>query len=245
MALPGPVAVLVLGLAAGLPALARWRRRRGGPVTWPVVRRSLAYNWLALAGIAGVVVSAGAPADLGLRVQPVWTLVDGLLFGFVAFAGTMLGVALVARAAGGTVADPASLVVFEQPLSRRLLVAVTGAVVETTLYYGVALEAAWGLLTGEAGGATAGVSGATAGVVAGGVAVAGVLSLRAEWSRRTALQWLPGAVVLAGVALWARTLLVVVPIRLVYDGLTLSSADADDYRPGDWEGDGESSRPAR
>lgn len=217
MSLSAPAAALGLALAFALPVSGLYR---GPPdaddVDWPLLRRSLLRNWAALAGIVALVAVAGDPADLGLRVPAVGALVDGLLFGFVAFTGTMLAVALVLRATGGVTADAGSLVAFDQPPARRLAIAVTGAVVETTLFFGFAVEAALGLGSGP--------------WVAGAVGAVGLLLVRARWGVRQALQWLPGALVLAGIALATRTLLVVVAVRLGYDVLTLLSGDADDYR---------------
>lgn len=65
--------------------------------------------------------------------------------------------------------------------------------------------------------------------IAGTGAIMGVLLMRARWSTQNALQWLPGAVVLAGVTLWTDTVLVAILIRLGYDALTLLSGDTSDY----------------
>jgi len=162
-----------------------------------------------------LVVVAGRVRDVGFRIPSVGVFVDGLLFGFIAFAGTMLLVGLVLRFTGGVTADEASLVVFDQSLSRRLAIGTTGATVETILFFGFTIEALLAI--------------GTAPWIAGIAAAGGVLLMRAQWDTRNALQWLPGAVVLSGIAIWTRTVLVVLLIRIVYDTITLASGDASDY----------------
>lgn len=216
MSLPSSLLILGLTLSFGLPVVGIYRRRRDETTPdWEDIRRILRRNWVMLIALVSLVAVTGTVSDLGVRIPAFGVLVDGLLFGFIAFAGTMLLVGLVLRAAGGVAVDAASLVVFEQPAIRRVAVAVTGAVVETTLFFGFAVEALFAL---GAAPWTAGAAGAL-----------GVLLVRAQWSIRNALQWLPGAIVLAGIALWSRTVLVVLGIRLVYDTITLVSGDASDY----------------
>lgn len=216
MALSPPVALLGLAVSFALPVVGFYRR---DPVEdgldWPRLRRILFRNWGFLGALVVFVLVAGGPEDIGLRVPSVGVFVDGFLFGFVAFAGTMVLVGLVLRYAVGVTAPAASLVVFEQPLSRQLAVAVSGAVIETTIFYGFTVEALFGLGAGP--------------WVAGAAAATGVLLMRAQWSTRNALQWLPGAVVLSGVVVWSRSLLVVLLIRMGYDTITLVSGDASDY----------------
>lgn len=223
MSLQPPLLVLGLAIALALPVLAiRRRRTDDDEVDWPLVRRGLLRWWGVLGLLAGLVVIAGAPADIGLRVGSVDALVDGSLFGFIAFAGTMIVVALVGRAAGGLEADPASLVMFEQPPSRRLAVAVSSATVESVILFGFVVEALFGLGAGP--------------WIAGGVAAASLLVVRARWNNLNALQWLPGSVVLAAVAVLTRSALTVLAIRLVYDVVVMLSGDEGDYRaPADAE----------
>lgn len=214
-ALSTVVSAVGLVVIFGRPLLARFR---GGPPNdpdWPDIRRLLARSWTVLIGVALAVTVVDGPAALGLGAPSVGSLVDGFLYGFIAFAGTMILVALALRYAGGVAADRGSLVVFDQPVSRRLAVATTGAVTESVLYFGFAIEALLGFGTGP--------------WVAGAAAVAGVLLSRGRWSSKNALQWLPGAIVLAAVAFATRTVVVVVLVRLAYDALTLASGDADDY----------------
>lgn len=217
MSLSPVLSVLVVAVAFSLPAIGFYRRRTAtDDLDWPRLRRALLGNWAILLGLVLVVGITGEPGDLGLRVPSVGVLVDGLLFGFIAFAGTMLLVGLCFRFAGGLTADAASLVVLDQPVARRLAVAITGATVETALFFGLTIEASLALGSGP--------------LIAGAVAAAGVVLVRARWGPTHALQWLPGAVVLAGIAVLTRTLLVVFVIRLVYDTITLLSGDTDDYR---------------
>lgn len=217
MSLQPAAAAIGLAVAASLPAVALYRRRTAvSDVDWPTVRRALARSWAVLGLLVALVLVAGSPADLGLRVPSVGTLVDGSLYGFIAFAVAMIAVGLAGRLRGGLSADPASLAVFEQPAGRRLLVAVSSATVESLVYYGFVVEALLGLGAGP--------------WLAGAVAVAGVLLARARWGARNALQWLPGSLVLAAVVVLTRTALVVLAIRLLYDVVTTLSGDADDYR---------------
>lgn len=216
MSLPAPLLALGLVVALGLPVRNVYRRRElRSKLDWPWLRRSLLRNWAVVSGFALLVGVAGAPEDLGLRVQSVGVLVDGLLFGFIAFAGTMVLVGVLLRFSGGLTTSASALVVFEQPLSSRLFVAATASVTESTLFYGFAIEAVYGLGGGP--------------WLAGAVAATGTLLSRSWRGTDLVLQWLPGAVVLAGVAVWSRTLLVVMPIYFVYNGLVLASGDADDY----------------
>ena len=216
MSLPAPLLALGLVVALGLPVRNVHRRRElRSKLDWPWLRRSLLRNWAVVSGFVLLVGVAGTPEDLGLRVPSVGVLVDGLLFGFIAFAGTMVLVGVLLRFSGGLTTSASSLVVFEQPLSSRLFVAATASVTESTLFYGFAIEAVYGL----GGGAW----------LAGGVAATGTLLSRSWRGTDLVLQWLPGAVVLAGVAVWSRTLLVVVPIYFVYNAIVLASGDADDY----------------
>lgn len=216
VSLPPAAAAAGLAVAATLPAFARYRRRADVDVDWPAVRRALARSTAVLVALVALVAALGSPADLGLRVPSVGTLVDGALYGFIAFAGSMLLVALVGRRRGGVSADPATLALLEQPASRRLLVAVASATVESLVYYGFVVEAVRGLGGGP--------------WLAGAAAVVGVLTARSRWGTASALQWLPGSVVLAGVALATRSALVVLAIRLLYDVVTTLSGDAEDYR---------------
>ncbi|WP_121820096.1 hypothetical protein [Halostella salina] len=219
MSLSPPLLGLGLVLSFALPAVGYHRQRTATSVDWPRIRRSLLRNWAALGAVVALVLVAGEPRDLWLRIPSVGVLVDGLLYGFIAFAGTMLLVALAYRFAGdGIPADDVSLFVFDQPPARRIAVAVTGAVVETTLFHGFVLAALLSLGAGP--------------WVAGGVAATGLLLTRAQRGRSNAVQWVPGAIVLSALAVWSRTVLVVVLVRLVYDAITLLSGDPDDYDTG-------------
>jgi len=214
--------LLFLGtlISVGLATGGYYYRRRAEDLNWQRYRRGLARNWIALVALATLVGLRGTAKDLGLRPQPIGTFVDGTLFGFIAFAGTMILVGLVFRFVDELTLDRGSLVVIEQPRSRRLAVALTGATVESIVFYGFVLEAILSR-TGEP-------------LLAGVGATAGLLLARGRWGYRNALQWLPGALVLAGIALWARTVIVIVMIRFVYDSVTLLSADTSDYTvPGD------------
>lgn len=216
MVLAPPVLVLGLAVAFGLPAIGFYRKSHSPDAfDWSFLRRSLLWNWGILTGFIALATIAGHPSDLGFRIPTVGVLVDGLLYGFIAFGGTMVLVGLVLRHTGGPTIDAATRTVFEQPPFRRLLVAATGAIVETTIFYGFVVEA---LLAFNAGPWIAGTG-----------AIVGVLLMRARWSTQNALQWLPGAVVLAGITLWTDTVLVAVLIRLGYDALTLLSGDTNDY----------------
>lgn len=210
-------AVSAVGLVVifGRPLLMRYRGSLPDDPDWPDIRRMLAQSWTVLIGVALAVTVVDGPAALGLGTPSVGALVGGFLYGFIAFAGTMILVALALRYAGGVTADRGSLVVFDQPISRRLAVATTGAVTESVLYFGFVIEALIRFGTGP--------------WIAGAAAVAGILLSRGQWSSKNALQWLPGAIVLAAVAFATQTVVVVVLVRLVYDVLTLASGDADDY----------------
>lgn len=222
MSLQPPLLVVGLTISLALPALALWRRWTPVKPDWPQIERGLLRWWAVLGLLVGLVAFAGAPSDLGLGVVSVGTLLEEFFYGFVAFAGTMIVVALAGRATGGLAADPASLVVFEQPSSRRLAVAVSSATVESIVLFGFVVEALFGLGAGP--------------WLAGSVAAASLLIVRARWSDVNALQWLPGAIVLAAIAVLTRSALVVLAVRLVYDGITFLSGDADDYRaPADVE----------
>jgi len=211
-----------LALSFALPTVGYYRQRTATGVDWPRIRRSLLRNWAALGAVVALVLAAGEPRDLWFRVPSVGVLIDGLLYGFIAFAGTMLLVGLAYRFVGdGVPADDASLVVFDQPPGRRLAVAVTGAVVETTLFHGYVPAALLSLGAGP--------------WVAGGAAATGLLLTRAQRGLGNAVQWVPGAVVLSALALWSRTVLVVVLVRLGYDAITLLSGDPDDYDTGSGE----------
>jgi hypothetical protein len=212
-----PLLILGLAVSFGLPVVGYYRRGTAGDIDWSHVRRGLLLNWAVLVGLVGFAGLAVGPAMLGYRLPSVGVFVDGFLFGFIAFAGTMLLVAVAARLVGGLTADPTSLVVLEQPLHRRLAVAVTGATVETTLFYGFVVEAVRALGGGP--------------WIAGAGAAGGLLLVRGRWETEHALQWLPGAVVLSAIALWTRTALVVFLVRLLYDTLTLASGEVDDYAP--------------
>lgn len=216
------VSLLALSIVFAAPVVSLYRHRgRSEPPDWPRLRVGLALNAALLVGVIALVVGTGSPADAGLAVPSVGAIIDGFLFGFIAFGGTMLIVALLAKARGGVSADPASLVVFEQPLHRRLAVAATGATVEALLFFGVAIEAVRGLGGGP--------------YVAGAIAAAGLLAIRARFSVENAVQWVPGAAVLSGIALTTGTAIPVLLVRLLYDGLTLASGDESDYVT---EGDG-------
>lgn len=216
MALSQPLIALGLVVSFGLPAVGLYRRRRlREPLDWARLRRMLLRNWAVLIGLMLLVVVAGRVQDVGFRIPSVGVFIDGLLFGFIAFAGTMLLVGLALRFSGGITADEASLVVFDQPLSRRIAIGITGAAVETILFFGFTIEALLALGTGP--------------WIAGIAAAVGVLLMRAQWDTRNALQWLPGAVILSGITIWARTVLVVLLVRIVYDTITLASGDASDY----------------
>jgi len=216
MALSPPLAVLGLVLAFAPVAHGAWRgARTDDRPGWPRIRRGLARTWGLALAVLLLVLIAGDPADLAIDAPSVGTLVDGTLYGFIAFGGTMLAVALLAKFRGGVSADPASLAVFEQPLHRRLAVAATGATVEALLFFGVAIEAILALGGGP--------------YVAGAVSAAGLLAVRARFSVKNAVQWVPGAVVLSGIALISGTVVPVLLVRLLYDGLTLASGDESDY----------------
>lgn len=216
MTLSRPLIVLGLVVSFGLPAVGLYRRRRRrGPLDWARLRRMLLRNWAVLIGLVSLVVVAGRVRDVGFQIPSVGVFVDGLLFGFIAFAGTMILVALALRFAGGVTADEATLVVFDQPLSRRIAIGITGATVETILFFGFSIEALLAIGTGP--------------WIAGIAAAGGVLLMRAQWDSRNALQWVPGAVVLSIITIWTRTVLVVLLIRVVYDTITLASGDASDY----------------
>ncbi|WP_135830521.1 hypothetical protein [Halorussus halobius] len=216
MSLSTALSVLGLALAFGIPTVGVYRRRAASDeLDWSRIRAILLRNW-AVFGVLAAIAAVSDSSSLGFRVPGVGPLVDGLLYGFVAFGATMMLVGLASRFAGGVVTSDASLLVLEQPVSRKLAVAVTGAVVETTVFYGFAVETLLGLGAGP--------------WLAGAVAAAGVVLSRARWATGNALQWLPGAVVLAGVALWSGTALAVVGVRLLYDTLTTLSGDPDDYR---------------
>ena len=219
MALPLPVALLGLGLAFSLPAIgwyARWRRPDQRDLDWPAVRLGLLRSLAVLAALLALVLAAGGPDDLGLGVPSVGTLVDGVLFGLVAFAGAMLAVGLVGRFAGGVAADPASLVLFEQPVHRRLGAALVTAGVESVVLYGFVVEALLGLGAGP--------------VVAGGAAALGTVLVHGRWGARHAAQWAPGSIVLAGIAVATRSAVVVFVVLFAYALLSLLSSDADDFR---------------
>lgn len=209
------VSALGLVLVYGRPILARYRWDSTADPDWSTIRRLLVENWAVVGVVALAVAAVDGPAALGYRALPVEGVVDGVLYGFVAFAGTMLLVGLALRLFDGVTADAGSLVVLDQPVERRLAVAVTGAVAESLLFYGFALETLLAFGSGP--------------WLAGTAATAGLLLSRARWGPRNALQWLPGAIVLAAVALVARSVVVVVLVRLLYDCLTLASSDADDY----------------
>lgn len=216
MALQTPIALLVLLLVFVVPVLSIYRgRRHADGLDWPRVRLGLAVNAGIVLGVIALVVATGSRSATGLVVPSVDAIIDGSLFGFIAFGGVMLLVGLLAKFRGGVAADPASLVVFEQPLYRRLAVAVTGATIESLLFYGVAIGAVLALGGGQ--------------YVAGGVAAAGLVLVRARFSTANAVQWVPGAFVLSGVALLADTVIPVLLIRLLYDTLTLASGDAEEY----------------
>lgn len=216
MALAPPLLVLGLVVAFGLPAIGFYRQPRSSDTfDWSFLRRSLFWNWGVLTGFIALATITGQPSDLGFRIPTVGILVDGVLYGFIAFGGTMVLVGLVLRRTGGPTIDAATRTVFGQPPFRRLLVAATGAIVETTIFYGFVLEALLAFNIGP--------------WIAGAGATAGVLLMRARWSTQNALQWLPGAVILAGVTLWTETVLVALLIRLGYDAITLLSGDTSDY----------------
>lgn len=122
----------VLVVAGGLPAIGLVRQHRTTtPPDWQRLRRSFGLNIVVVLGLSALVLSAGGLEALGVRVPSVGVLVDGVLFGFIAFAGTMLAVTLLARMFSGVTADEATHVVLEQPPSRRLAVAVAGALAES------------------------------------------------------------------------------------------------------------------
>jgi hypothetical protein len=209
--------LLFLGtlISVGFATAGYYYHRRTDNVDWQRYRRGIARNWIALFALGTLVGLLGSAGDLGLRFQPIGTFIDGTLFGFIAFAGTMILVGLVFRFVDELTLDRGSLVVIEQPRSRRLGVALTGATVESIVFYGFVLEAILSR-TGEPW-------------LAGIGATAGLLVARGRWGYRNVIQWLPGALVLAGIALWARTVIVIVAIRFVYDSVTLLSADTSDY----------------
>ncbi|MFQ3293578.1 MAG: hypothetical protein ACI9PP_000753 [Halobacteriales archaeon] len=209
--------LLFLGtlISVGLATAGYYFRRRTDDLDWQRYRRGLARNWITLFALGTLAGLLGTAEDLGLRLQAVETFIDGTLFGFIAFAGTMLLVGLVFRFVDDLTLDRGSLVVIKQPRYRRLGVALTGATVESIVFYGFVLEAILSR-TGEPW-------------LAGIGATAGLLVARGRWGYRNVIQWLPGALVLAGIALWARTVIVIVAIRFVYDSVTLLSADTSDY----------------
>lgn len=156
------------------------------------------------------------PDDLGLGVPSVGTLVDGVLYGSVAFTGAMLAVGLLGRFAGGVAADPDSLVLFEQPVHRRLGAALGTAGVESVVLYGFVVEALFGLGAGP--------------VVAGAAAALGVVLVHGRWGARHAAQWAPGSIVLAGMAVATRSAVVVFVVLAAYAIISLLTSDADDVR---------------
>lgn len=178
--MPPSTAVTVLGLLVvfGLPTVGIYRRRTVSEVDWPLIRRMLIKNWVVVTVLVLVVGATDGLAALGLSVPSLSALIDGFLYGFIAFGGTMIAVGLVLRYTGGVTADRGSLVVFDQPIRRRLVVAITGAVVESVFFYGFAIEALLGFGSGP--------------LIAGAAAAGGLLLFRARWSRMNALQWLPG-----------------------------------------------------
>ena len=215
MALPLPAALLGLSLAIGLPTFGSYRRRtRAAPPDWAALRSGVLRYWGLFLLIVTLGLLAGGPADLGLSLPSIGTLIDGVLIGYIAFGGTMLLVGLVLRYADTYTTSEAARVAFDQPLSRRLWIASTNAVVEPIVYLGFVLEAVVGL-----GGPRwlAGVIGAT-----------GLLLVRAQWSPRNALQWLPGSVILAGIAVVTRSVVPIVLIRFLYDGIVLVVANAEE-----------------
>lgn len=219
MSLASPVALLGLALAFCLPATGwylRWRRPPDPEADWATVRLGLVRSLLLAGALVALVLVAGEPGDLGLRVPSVGTLVDGVLFGFIALGGSMLVVGLVLQRAGGVAADPASLVVLDQPVHRQLGVAVLTAGTEAVVFYGFVVEAVAGLGAGR--------------LLAGAVAALGVLLVHARWGARNAAQWVPGAVVLAAVAVLTRSAVVAFLVLLVYAVVSTLSSDADDLR---------------
>lgn len=220
MALPAPLAALGVAvvLAVPLSSFLRYHRRDARDLDWPLIRRGLALNVALVLGVVLAVVGVtGSTAGVGLVVPSVDAVVDGFLYGFIAFGVVMLLVGLLAKFAGGITADPASLVLFEQPLYRRVGAGVVGATVEAVLFYGVAIQSVLALGGGE--------------WIAGGVAAAGLLVIRARWNAAHALQWVPGAVILSAIALRAGTAVPVLLVRLLYDVITYASGDVDDYAP--------------
>ena len=129
----------------------------------------------------------------------------------------MILVGLVLRSTGGPTIDDATRIVFDQPPLRRRLIAASGAIVETTIFLWFVVEALLELHAGP--------------WIAGAGATMGVLLMRARWGKRNALQWLPVAVVLAGITLWTETVVVVLLIRLGYDALIFLSINTSDYVP--------------
>lgn len=206
---------LSLALAAPLLGTYRHRRRDAERVDWPEICRGIARYVVVLVVAVALVATAGSPADVGLRFDSTGAIVDGFAYGFIAFGAVMLVVSLLQRYRGADTADPASLVVFDQSPSRRLVAGVAGATVESVLFYGVALEAVLAL-----GGPP---------VVAGAVGAGGLLLARLRWGHRQALQWAPGAVVLSTIALWAGTVVPVLLVRLLYDTLTYATGTRADY----------------
>lgn len=212
-------AIPVLGLlaAATVPALGVLRRRQSDAdrVDWPKVRRSLALNAALLAAVVGLVAALGSPGDLGLRIRSPDVLLYYLGIGLFAYGGTMVTLSLLDRSSGSTTAEPATLVVLKQPLSRRVAAGVTGSTFESMLYYGVAIEAVLALGGGP--------------VLAGSVGAGGLLVARFRWGVGTVLRWAPVAVVFSAVTLLSGSVIPVLVTRLLYDVAAYASSDPDDF----------------
>jgi len=214
MALPTPVALLVLALVLGSVAYGHYREIPDPP-DWETLRSGLIRLW-ALTGVLGaLVVFFGTPADVFLGAPSVGTLVDGFLFGFIAYAGTMLLSALAVRQTGGVTASEATLVLLEQPRRRKLGAALTNAVAESLVFYGYAAGALVALGAPTWAGALVGT--------------AGFVVTRTRWRVREGLQHLPGALVLAGLLVHTESLYAVVLVRLVYETVTILSGSPEDY----------------
>jgi hypothetical protein len=214
MALSTPVALLGLAIVLAYPALAVARRNRTiEDPGWPDIRRSIARQWAFSLAILALVALAGGPADVAFRRPP--SLAEGLLYGFIAFGGTMALIGLLGRRTGGMAATELTLASLELSLGRTYLLAFSVAFTESVLFYGYLIETLAGL----------GVPLLAAGALAGLCAAL----TRARGGPRVVGQWLPGALALAGVAVWTRSIMVVLPVLFFYNGLTTLSASPEDY----------------
>lgn len=211
------VSVLGLLVAFSVPALGLLRRLQDDAdrVDWPQVGRSIALKASLLAIVVVLVAVAGSPADLGIRVRSRGVLLYYVGIGLLAYGGTMVTVSLLERLSGSITAEPATLVVLNRPLFDRLAAGVTGASVDSLLYYGVAIEAVLALGGGP--------------VVAGSVGAGGLLLARVRWGVRTVLRWTPVAVVFSIITLLSGSVVPVLVTRLVYDVVAYASSDPADF----------------